>query len=50
MTAGDWNRTVDEGTEQERNISTIIAVVYQMVINSLYEGIWKVLNMVFVSQ
>ena len=31
MTAGDWNRKVDEGTEQERNISTIIAVVYQLV-------------------
>ena len=38
---------MDEGTEQERNISTMIAVVYQLVINSLYEGIWKVLGMVF---
>ena len=37
MTAGDWKIAVDEGTEQEWNISTIIAVVYQLVINSLYE-------------
>ena len=30
VTAGEWDKTVDEGTEQTRNIAEIIRVVYYM--------------------
>ena len=41
--AGDWDKTVDEGTEQTRNAAKIIMVLYKGSYMSLYV-LWNLLN------